>query len=216
MRTKIVLVLVALCMAAGMAAQGSEEIKDGLVVSDKVAEKQFKQALKKEQKDKEYSLQVYESLANSGYAPAQYKLYELGKGEEWREKAALGGVIDAISPVLDSYIKHYDEVIYHGRKCLNNVRKGIVDTKDITAFENEIIEARRTSSINILNIMKRMWELTPKSIYYLPGYKKLSMKKLRDLLTIHQAKLDFCNDETGNQFLECDKMYLEIKERTKK
>ena len=53
-------------MAAGMSAQGSEEIKDGLIVSDKVAEKQFKQALKNEQKDKEYSLQVYERLVR-GY-----------------------------------------------------------------------------------------------------------------------------------------------------
>ena len=62
MRIKNVLVLVALYMAAGMAAQGGEVIKDGLVDSGKVAEKQFKQALKNEQKDMEYSLQVYERL----------------------------------------------------------------------------------------------------------------------------------------------------------
>lgn len=216
MRTKIVLVLVALCMAAGMALQGGEVIKDGLGDSDKAAQKQFKQALKNEQKDKEYSLQVYERLANGGYAPAQYKLYELGKGEEWREKAALGGVIDAISPVLDSYIKHYDDAIYHGRKCLDNVRKGVVETKDITAFKKEFIDAHLFMSKNILTMMENMHVFAPKDIYYLPGYKKLSKKKLWDLLAKQKAIMDSYYDEIEKQTDSCYNILAEIQERTKK
>lgn len=216
MRTKIVLVLVALCMAAGMAVQGGEVIKDGLVDSDKVAEKQFKQALKKEQKDKEYSLQVYERLANGGYAPAQYKLYELGKGEEWREKAALGGVSEAITPVLESYIKQYNDVINHGRKCLVNVKKGVVDTKEITAFEKELRDAHLFMTKNIITMKENMHVFAPKDIYYLPGYKKLSKEKLRDLFAKQMAIMDAYFDEIEKQTDNCYNILAEIQKRTKK
>lgn len=216
MRTKIVLVLVALCMAAGMAVQGGEVIKDGLVDSDKVAEKQFKQALKKEQKDKEYSLQVYERLANGGYAPAQYKLYELGKGEEWREKAALGGVSEAITPVLESYIKQYDDVINHGRKCLDNVKKGVVDTKEITAFEKELREVSTSIDKKISTISNGMWALTPQNIYYLPGYKKMSKNDFIALSARRFASFDVYQKEIGEKIDRCYKIFEEIQKRTKK
>ena len=31
---------------------------------------------------------------NDGYAPAQYQLYKMGEGEEWLEKALMGGYLD--------------------------------------------------------------------------------------------------------------------------
>ncbi len=123
-------------LMAQSAAYGQEERQ--LKPGNKVAMKLYKKALKKEGKDRSCSIGVYKSLAEDGYAPAQYRLYLMGQGDEWLEKAAVGGVFDAAGQILPNFLDPCANVVARCSSCVTRASNGgLISTKEIQMLEKD-------------------------------------------------------------------------------
>lgn len=127
MKIKTILLFLALCVTMGVSAQTSTSSKDRRInPGNEVAMKSYKEALKKEMKNPSYSRAMFESLAKDGYAPAQYKMYKIGKENKWLELAAEGGHFEAAtsSGFLSQRLTQCEEVTSRCRSCATRASKG--------------------------------------------------------------------------------------------
>lgn len=178
--------------------------------------KMYKKALKS--KDVLFRLSTYRTLAEDGYAPAQYKLYRVGEGDEWLEKAALGGHLEAMKELLDKNMAQWDEFIVCGRNCIVQLRGGgTVNAKEMPSYKEREMLYQQT--MDKLAAMKAsLATLTPEDENYFPpmGSKKGAEERMRSYIKDWPELLDVYSAHITRSRDECTRLEKEINSLSQK
>lgn len=210
-------VMAACLIAATLTAQSGKGLEERrLKPGNELAMKLYKEALKIAKKEPSHSLAMIESLAKDGYAPAQFKLYDMGKGDEWLLKAGVGGVYFAAEKVMPMIYTACQKHVNHYKEVIDRAKKGeVITNEEMKELEEEekIFHSEAPGyMLDIKNYMDDARAYDDK--YFFPeGYNK---KRIEEALLEFSVRWNYYFDEYRKMAFELMDYSSELRKLQKK